>query len=168
MLSSRMARPTADGHNDAIDDVTGMSVNSIDHTGSLFCDTDWVIRLVPVKYYVDLTNTSDPKLIRPDAGFRRNTSVLSEQVIGFKVGAALINATGTTDTATYSFDSSTFQLPSAPPGYDYTMIRSVMISLVGRTPPIEDPTYVFRIPSMEVPTRSRDFIVVNPRNMSMY
>jgi prepilin-type N-terminal cleavage/methylation domain-containing protein len=158
----------ADGHNDASDDVTGMSVHSIDQTGSLFCDTDWVIRLVPVKYYVDLTNTSDPKLIRQTLSFGGNTSVLAEQVIGFKVGAALINATGTTDTATYNFDSSTFQLPSGTTGWDYTMIRSVMISLVGRTPPIEDPTYVFRNSFDGGPYQIQGIsIVVNPRNMSM-
>jgi prepilin-type N-terminal cleavage/methylation domain-containing protein len=158
----------ADGHNDASDDVTGMSVYSIDQTGSKFCDTDWVIRLIPVRYYVDLTNTADPKLTRQTLGFGGNTSVLADQIIGFKVGAALINATGTTDTSTYNFDSSTFQLPSGTTGYDYTMIRSVMISLVGRTPPVEDPTYVFRNTFDGGPYQIQGLsIVVNPRNMSM-
>jgi len=158
----------ADGHNDASDDVTGMSVHSIDQTGSKFCDTDWVIRLIPVKYYVDLTNTADPQLVRQTLGYGGNTSVLADQIIGFKVGAALINATGTTDTATYNFDSSTFQLPSGTTGYDYTMVRSVMISLVGRTPPIEDPTYVFRNSFDGGPYQIQGIsIVVNPRNMSM-
>jgi len=158
----------ADGHNDASDDVTGMSVYSIDQTGSKFCDTDWVIRLIPVKYYVDLTNTADPKLTRQTLGYGGNTSVLADQIIGFKVGAALINATGTTDTSTYNFDSSTFQLPSGTTGYDYTMIRSVMISLVGRTPPVEDPTYVFRNTFDGGPYQIQGLsIVVNPRNMSM-
>jgi prepilin-type N-terminal cleavage/methylation domain-containing protein len=158
----------ADGHNDASDDVTGMSVHSIDQTGSMFCDTDWVIRLIPVKYYVDLTNTTDPKLTRQTLAYGGNTSVLAEQVIGFKVGAALINATGTTSTSTYNFNSSTFQLPSGTTGYDYTMIRSVMISLVGRTPPVEDPTYVFRNSFDGGPYQIQGIsIVVNPRNMSM-
>jgi len=158
----------ADGHNDASDDVTGMSVYSIDQTGSKFCDTDWVIRLIPVKYYVDLTNTADPRLIRQTLAFGGNTSVLADQIIGFKVGAALINATGTTDTSTYNFDSSTFQLPSGTTGYDYTMIRSVMISLVGRTPPVEDPTYTFRNSFDGGPYQIQGLsIVVNPRNMSM-
>jgi prepilin-type N-terminal cleavage/methylation domain-containing protein len=158
----------ADGHNDASDDVTGMSVYSTDQTGSKFCDTDWVIRLVPVKYYVDLNNTADPKLTRQTLGFGGNTSVLADQIIGFKVGAALINATGTTDTSTYNFDSSTFQLPSGTTGYDYTMVRSVMISIVGRTPPVEDPTYVFRNSFDGGPYQIQGLsIVVNPRNMSM-
>jgi prepilin-type N-terminal cleavage/methylation domain-containing protein len=158
----------ADGHNDWNDDVTGMSVHSIDQTGSTFCDTDWVIRLIPVKYYVDLTNAADPKLTRQTLGYGGNTSVLADQIIGFKVGAALINATGTTDTSTYNFNSSTFQLPTGTTGFDYTMIRSVMISLVGRTPPVEDPTYTFRNSFDGGPYQIQGLsIVVNPRNMSM-
>jgi prepilin-type N-terminal cleavage/methylation domain-containing protein len=157
------------GTNAAADDLTGMSVSSTAQTYPQFANTDWVIRLVPVKYYVDLTNAADPKLTRQTLGFGGSTSVLAEQIIGFKVGAALVNATGTTDVTTYNFDSSTFNLPSdGGSGYDYTMIRSVMISLVGRTPPVQDPTYVFRNSFDGGPYQIQGVsVVVNPRNLSM-
>jgi hypothetical protein len=91
---------------------------------------------------------------------------LSEQVIGFKVGAALVN--GTTSTPTYNFDSSTFKVTPGAAGYDYTMVRSVMVSLVGRTPPVQDPTYVFRNSFDGGPYQIQGVsVVVNPRNMSM-
>ncbi len=160
----------ANGTNAAADDVTGMSVNSSDQTWPKYANTDWVIRLRPVQYDVDLSVPSDPKLRRtvlekgqtPAA----NGVTLSEQVIGFKVGAALVN--GTTDTPTYNFDSSTFKITSGAAGYDYTMVRSVMISLVGRTPPVQDPTYVFRNSFDGGPYQIQGVsVVVNPRNMSM-
>jgi prepilin-type N-terminal cleavage/methylation domain-containing protein len=160
----------SDGTNAASDDVTGMSVSSSDQTSAHFCDTDWVLRLTPVQYDVDLSVASDPKLRRtvlvkgntPSA----NGVTLAEQVIGFKVGAALVN--GTTDTPTYNFDSSTFKISAGAAGYDYTMVRSVMISLVGRTPPVEDPTYVFRNSFDGGPYQIQGIsVVVNPRNMSM-
>jgi prepilin-type N-terminal cleavage/methylation domain-containing protein len=158
------------GTNAAADDVTGMSVNSSDQTNSQFANTDWVIRLRPVQYDVDLSVPSDPKLRRtvlekgqtPAA----NGVTLSEQVIGFKVGAALVN--GTTSTPTYNFDSSTFKLTALAAGFDYTMVRSVMVSLVGRTPPVQDPTYVFRNSFDGGPYQIQGVsVVVNPRNMSM-
>jgi hypothetical protein len=159
-----------DGHNDLADDVTEMSVNSIDQTGSKFCDTDWVIRLTPIKYDVDLSVPDDPKLRRTllvkGATPSANGVTLSEQVIGFKVGASLVN--GTTDTPTYNFNSSTFKVTSTAAGYDYTMVRSVMISLIGRTPPVEDPTYVFRNSFDGGPYQIQGVsVVVNPRNLSM-
>jgi len=157
------------GTNAASDDVTGMSVNSSDQTGSTFCDTDWVLRLKPVEYDVDISTASDPKLRRTvleKGNTVANGITLAEQVIGFKVGASLVN--GTTDTPTYNFDSSTFKINSGAAGYDYTMVRSVMISLVGRTPPVEDPTYVFRNSFDGGPYQIQGIsIVVNPRNMSM-
>jgi hypothetical protein len=160
----------ANGTNANADDVTGMSVNSSDQTWPKYANTDWVIRLRPVQYDVDLSVPSDPKLRRtvlekgqtPAA----NGVTLSEQVIGFKVGAALVN--GTTDTPTYNFDSSTFKVTALAAGYDYTMVRSVMISLVGRTPPVQDPTYVFRNSFDGGPYQIQGVsVVVNPRNMSM-
>jgi prepilin-type N-terminal cleavage/methylation domain-containing protein len=158
------------GTNAAADDVTGMSVNSSDETNSQFANTDWVIRLRPVEYDVDLSVPSDPKLRRTvlEKGHTPATDgvTLSEQVIGFKVGAALVN--GTTSTPTYNFDSSTFKVTALAAGYDYTMVRSVMISLVGRTPPVEDPTYVFRNSFDGGPYQIQGVsVVVNPRNMSL-
>jgi prepilin-type N-terminal cleavage/methylation domain-containing protein len=170
VLLTHGTKTNANGSNAASDDETGMSVNSADLTTSQFCATDWVVRLAPIKYDVDISTASDPKLRRtvlvkgqtPAA----NGVTLTEQVIGFKVGAALFN--GATDTTTYNFDSSTFISASSPGGFDYTLVRSVMISLVGRTPPVTDPTYVFRNSFDSGPYEIQGVsVVVNPRNMSM-
>ena len=170
VLLTHSTLTNADGTNSAADDVTGMSVSSKDQTWPKFCDTDWVLRLTPIKYDVDLSVASDPKLRRTvlvkGATPTANGITLAEQVIGFKVGASLVN--GTTDTPTYDFDSSTFKVNAGAVGYDYTMVRSVMLSLVGRTPPVEDPTYVFRNSFDGGPYQIQGIsIVVNPRNMSM-
>jgi prepilin-type N-terminal cleavage/methylation domain-containing protein len=170
VLLTHSTLTNADGTNAAADDVTGMSVSSKDQTWPKFCDTDWLLRLTPVKYDVDISVASDPKLRRTvlvkGATPTANGITLAEQVIGFKVGASLVN--GTTDTATYNFDSSTFKVTSGAAGYDYTMVRSVMLSLVGRTPPVTDPTYIFRNTFDGGPYQIQGIsIVVNPRNMSM-
>ena len=170
VLLTHATLTAANGTNAAADDVTGMSVNSSDQTGSQYCDTDWVIRLTPIKYDVDLSVPADPKLRRTllvqGATPAANGVTLAEQVIGFKVGAALVN--GTTDQPTYNFDSSTFKVNGLGAGYDYTMVRSVMVSLIGRMPPVEDPTYVFRNSFDGGPYQIQGVsVVVNPRNMSM-
>jgi len=170
VLLTHSTLTNADGTNAAADDITGMSVHSKDQTFPKFCDTDWVLRLTPIQYDVDLSVPSDPKLRRTllvkGATPTANGITLAEQVIGFKVGASLVN--GTTSTPTYNFDSSTFKLVPLAAGYDYTMVRSVMLSLVGRTPPVQDPTYVFRNSFDGGPYQIQGVsIVVNPRNMSM-
>ena len=156
----------ANGTNTLADDETNMSVNSTAQTTAQFCAADYVIRLLPVIYYVDITtDSSNPTLRRlvlkgtasaitsPGSGV-----ALANQIIGFKVGASLVSS----NTNTYNFDASTFGA-----GYDYTQVRSVMISLVGRTPPIQDPTYKFRNTFDGGPYQIQGVsVVINPRNMS--
>ena len=158
----------AGGTNSTTDDPTGMSVNSSDLTTDTFCAWDWVLRLTPVKYDVDITTNAANPTLRRTVLTGTNTAVaangvpLTNQVIGFKVGASLIN--GTTSTTSYIFDSSTFGT-----GYDYTLVRSVMVSLVARTPtPDYEPTYVFRNTFDSGPYQIQGVsVVVNPRNMRM-
>jgi prepilin-type N-terminal cleavage/methylation domain-containing protein len=168
VLLTHSVTTAANGTNAASDDETNMSVHSSDQTTAQFCAADYVIRLAPVIYYVDITSDStNPTLRRlvlagtasaitaPGSGV-----ALANQIIGFKVGAALVS----NNTATYNFDASTF---GGGAGYDYTQVRSVMISLVGRTPPVQDPTFVFRNTFDGGPYQIQGVsIVVNPRNMS--
>ena len=168
VLLTHATKTNADGTNAAADDETNMSVHSSAQTTAQFCAADYVIRLVPVLYYVDITTDStNPTLRRlelkgtasaitsPSSGV-----ALANQIIGFKVGAALVSS----NTDTYNFDASTF---GGGVGYDYTQVRSVMISLVGRTPPLTDPTYTFRNTFDGGPYQIQGVsVVVNPRNMS--
>jgi hypothetical protein len=107
--------------------------------------------------------------MRTVAGTTQTVSqkTLATQIIGFKVGASLFNNTTDTDTTTYSFDASSYNNGSSVP-YNYTLIRSVMVSIIGRTKPVTDPTYVFRNSfdggAYEIQGVS---MVINPRNMSM-
>jgi len=112
-----------------------------------------VLKLAPITYQVDASDPTNPKLTRTQGG---QTNVISEQIIGFKVGAAVWN--GTTDD-TYSFDANTYL-------HDWSLIRSVRISLIGRTQTDVANNFrnsfdggAYKIESVSV--------VINPRNLSM-
>src|SRR6476469_1336528 len=117
--------PTAvDGTNTSSADPLALS-NSADSNklGVQFCNTDWVLKLAPITYQVDASDPTNPKLTRTQGG---QTNVISEQIIGFKVGAAIWN--GTTD-STYNFDAKTYSTP-----FDWSLIRAIRVSMIGRTP----------------------------------
>ena len=151
--------PTAaDGTNSSLFDPLGISVNPNNKLGTTYCDDDWVLKLSPISYSVDTTDPTNPKLIRRRTGV---SDVVAEQVIGFKLGATLWNNATSTSSEEYSFDNSSY-------GYDYTRVRSVRVSLIGRTLPNPDPTYKFRNPFDGGPYQIQGVsVVVNPRNMSM-
>lgn len=150
-------------------DPYNMTTNTNTMLGNSFCLTDWVLRILPITYSVDLTTPSNPALTRTIAGTAQTLSqtTLATQIVGFKLGVSLYNNTTDTDTTTYSFDASNYNNGSSVP-YNYTLIRSVMVSLIGRTIPVTDPTYVFRNTfdggAYEILGVSA---VINPRNMSM-
>jgi hypothetical protein len=146
-----------------------MTTNENSMLGNTFCATDYVLRVVPITYKVDLTNANNPTLLRQVAGQSQTVSqqTLATQIIGFKLGASLFNNVTDTDTTNYSFDASSYNNGTAIP-YNYTLLRSVMVSLIGRTNPNSDPTYVFRNSFDSGPYEIQGVsIVVNPRNMSM-
>jgi prepilin-type N-terminal cleavage/methylation domain-containing protein len=150
-------------------DPYNLTTNANSMLGNSFCSTDWVLRILPITYSVDLTNASNPALTRTVAGLTQTLSqkTLATQIIGFKLGVSLFNNVTDTGTTTYSFDASSYNNGSSVP-YNYTLIRSVMVSLIGRTNPSTDPTYVFRNTfdsgAYEIQGVS---VVINPRNMSM-
>jgi len=150
-------------------DPYSMTTNTNTLLGSSFCSTDWVLRILPITYNVNLTTPTNPALTRTVAGTTQTLAqtTLATQVVGLKIGVSLFNNTTDTDTTTYGFDASNYNNGSSVP-YNYTLIRSVMVSLIGRTNPNVDPTYVFRNTfdggAYEILGVSA---VINPRNMSM-
>ena len=128
--------------------------------GNQFCGTDWVMKLEPTTYTVNTSIPTDPQLERIQGGV---INVIAQQVIGFKVGAATWNDATSTSSETYHFNPNDI-------GYynDFSLVRSVRISLIGRTTPNPDPTYTFRNTFDGGPYQVvGSTVVVNPRNMSM-
>jgi hypothetical protein len=158
--------PTAaNGTNTSAFDPLGITTNLNNKLGTNFCTNDWILKMSPITYSVDISTPTNAKLTRSQGG---TTSVLAEQLIGFKVGASLFNDSTDTDTPAYQFDASNYSISGTSFAYDYTVIRSLMISLIGRTPPVTDPTYVFRNSFDSGPYEVQGVsFVVNPRNMSM-
>jgi prepilin-type N-terminal cleavage/methylation domain-containing protein len=129
----------------------------------------WVVKLDAVTYYVDYTtNPSDPTLMYIQGSGQPQQ--LADQVIGFKIGAALyLGQSGQSSTANYNYNSATYLTPSgtALPN-DFALIRSVRISLIGRTPPVLNGNYTFRNLFDGGPYQIQGIsVVVNPRNLSM-
>jgi len=137
-----------------------------------FATTDWVVRLDGITYKVDTTtNPADPRLVRTQRGV---TSMVADQIIGFKVGAGLWN-TSTSANDQFFYDPSEYTntgtvVPFGTLGndpYDFSLVRSLRASLIGRTPPSVK-TNTFTNPFDDGPYEIEALsTVVNPRNLSM-
>jgi len=141
---------------------------------STFCNgTDWVVKLAPISYSVDtITDPTNPTLVRSENG---QNSPVASQVIGFKVGAATVTLNGNAavgSSAQYCYNDASNVLPCYANKYDE--IRSVRVSVIGRTPPkLYSNSNVY---SNTLFTNSFDgqpykiqslSVIVNPRNLSM-
>jgi hypothetical protein len=154
--------------NPYMNDPLNISISDSTNLGAYFCGGDWLMKLEPTTYKVDVTNAQDPKLTRVQGG---NTDVIAEQIIGFKVGAAtwapnIANPALSDDTMTYSF----YAKSAAPAGYgnDFEQVRSVRVTMIGRTTPNPDPTYTFRNTFDGGPYQVQGAtVVINPRNITM-
>jgi prepilin-type N-terminal cleavage/methylation domain-containing protein len=135
---------------------------------------DWILKLAPITYQVNSSATDyagyqNPTLTRTQAGV---TSNVMEQVIGFKVGGSIWNDpdSANTDVTNYNYDSSTYTLNPGTAGanaYNFTLLRSIRVSLIGRTAPNYTKNYVFRNTFDGGPYQVQGTAtVVNPRNMN--
>jgi type II secretory pathway pseudopilin PulG len=182
MVKFTFNRTNADGTNtrtnDPLDITTceGHSPCSLPKVTSQFCKTDWIMKLSTIVYKVDSSDPTNPQLKR-QAG-NGNQETVMEQVIGFKIGATLWNngLKQFADQGEYVYDSATYcndtcTSPPTNPGdmaYNFTLVRSVRVSLIGRTVPDWRGTYVFRNGFDNGPYQVQGVaVVVNPRNMSM-
>ncbi len=147
-----------DGTNSSANDPLGITTNSNNKLGTTFCDTDWVLRLTPITFSVDASDPTDPKLVRKQSG---TTNVVADQIIGFKLGATIWNNPAADSSQFYDFNAADY-------GFNYSLIRSVRVSLIGRTPPINDATYTYRNTFDQGPYPIESVsVVINPRNLSM-
>ena len=142
---------------------------------------DWAERIVSVTYTVDTSNPTDPQLDRcvnsPTCTAAGSKTVLADQIIGFKVGAAYFDPASSDtcgdalstsdDTVKYYYDNN--DVPPAGCQNKFTDLRAVQISLIGRTNPLDATTAgnyrngfdggPYQIEALSV--------IINPRNMSM-
>lgn len=134
------------------------------NNGSYIIDLGTGAKNITYQVLPNPANPADPQLMRCvgvscNAG---NEQVVTDQVIGFKVGAALWDdaATNATDIANYFFDASQYcsdavvvnagppptyvDCTANPPAqldpYDFSLVRSVRISMIARTIPLTDQT----------------------------
>ena len=163
------AATAANGSNTAANDPLGISTDSGDANNMLsssFCTTDWIIKLAPITYAVNASNSANPILTRTQNG---NTATVMEQVIGFKIGATIWNNSTDTVSTQYNYNAATYTNNTAnDEAYNFTLVRSIRVSLIGRTKPSSDPNYTFRNTFDGGPYQIQGVgIVINPRNMSM-
>jgi type II secretory pathway pseudopilin PulG len=164
--------------NDPLDITTclgNLSVNGVpcpaiaDSYTNKFCGPGWIIKLAPIQYFV--TANSDPnnpwQLMRKQNNV---TSVVMDQIVGFKAGASIFNSTALAgfNTANYFYDASQYTIPGTPKPYDFALVRSVRVSVIGRTTPNNSSQYAYRNTFDGGPYQVQGTaVVVNPRNMSM-
>jgi prepilin-type N-terminal cleavage/methylation domain-containing protein len=149
-------------------DPLGITTHANNKLGTQFCTSDWILRLAPITYSVDISTPSDPKLTRT-VGLSGTPATVMDQVIGFKVGATIWNSGLDTVSTQYYYDASQYgNVTAGDQAYNFTLVRSVRISLIGRTAPSSNPAYTFRNSFDSGAYQVQGMaIVVNPRNMSM-
>jgi hypothetical protein len=140
----------------------------------LFCGgSDWVVKVAPITYSVDTAiDPTGPTLVRTENG---QENAIASQIIGFKVGASTVVLNGAavaSSSAAYCYNSGS----TTSPCYDnqYDQVRSIRISVIGRTPPklysnsnVYSPT-LFTNSFDGQPYKIQALsIIVNPRNLSM-
>lgn len=139
---------------------------------------DFILKLAPITYTVNWTATDyagnqNPTLQRTQGGV---TSNVMEQVIGFKVGGTVWQdpTAVSPDQTYYNYDASSYTLDPAYVGannganaYQFTLLRAIRVSLIGRTAPVYTHNYVYRNTFDNGPYQVQGtVVVVNPRNMN--
>jgi prepilin-type N-terminal cleavage/methylation domain-containing protein len=140
-----------------------------------YCSGDWIIKLSPIQYYVAASGdpTNPWQLIRKQNGV---TSVVMDQIIGFKAGAATWDSDLTSGYSTpyYNYQASTYCIGGTgvactggtPSAWNFSLIRSVRVSIIARTTPNNTAPFTNTFDGGHYQVQG-SAIVVNPRNLSM-
>jgi prepilin-type N-terminal cleavage/methylation domain-containing protein len=133
--------------------------NASGKLSSTFNTTDWLMKLAPVTYTVDATDPTNPKLTRKQGSAAAD--VIAEQIIGFKVGATVVNPLTNAASDDYGFDTSLYSKR-------FATIRAVQLSLIGRTAPnaVGGSNFTNNFDGGNYQIQSIS-LTVNPRNLSM-
>jgi prepilin-type N-terminal cleavage/methylation domain-containing protein len=155
-IALKFSPTDANGINTTINDPLGVSTkampaSSTDQLGTDYCTGDWVVLLGKTTFTVNganqLTRQVGTGVIEP----------IADQIIGFKVGVSQFNSVSLTS-AGYLYDNS----------YNTRSIRSVRVSVIGRTTPNQwsgtNFANSFDGGNYKIEALS---LVINPRNLSM-
>lgn len=149
----------AGGSNSSANDPLGLTTNApASQLTDQYGQNDWVVRLNPIQYYVNTSNNLDPQLMRAQG--TGTPAVLMDQVVGFKVGAALWNDSNTSSFQ-YNYLASSYSTP-----YQYNLIRSVRVTIIGRTAWDATNPYLNPFDNGHYQIRGSS-VIVNPRNLTM-
>jgi prepilin-type N-terminal cleavage/methylation domain-containing protein len=138
-----------------------------------FCGGDWILKLAPISYWVDTaTDPANPRLMRTQTGV---SNIVMEQIIGFKIGASIFNTTKDITvpqfSSDYNYNTNSYYKDAAGDNLlanNFTVVRSVRMSIIARTAPNTSNAYKFRNGFDRGPYQVQGVaVVVNPRNMSM-
>jgi Tfp pilus assembly protein PilV len=155
-----------------------------------FSTAAWIIKLAPVSYQVcagpgsstspyscdqsaGSPDIADPKLIRTQAGV---STMMMDQIIGFRVGAYLFNSPNSgcqyesNDVlCNYQYVAANYTVSNgttASDPYNFSLVRGVRVSLIGRTAPNYRTSYRNSFDGGPYQVQGTA-AVINPRNMSM-
>jgi hypothetical protein len=136
------------------------STVSVLTAGPFHAATDWVLRLDPITYKVDTSTPTNPKLIRQHGlNATATVDVIAEQIVGFKVGAALRQPLPTDPP--FWFDTNGY-------GQNWSQICALRISILARTTPNSNLASNFKNSFDQGPYQIvGSSITINPRNLSM-
>jgi prepilin-type N-terminal cleavage/methylation domain-containing protein len=149
----------ADGTNSALNDPLGLTLTPFnaatdeDTLGVQYCQTsgDWVVDLQKTTYTVDGTNRLTRKFANNPVDY------IADQIIGFKVGVSQFASTAGGTSGRYFYDNS----------YKARGIRSIRVSMIGRTPPgWSGSNFVNTFDGGNYKIEALS-LVINPRNLSM-
>lgn len=145
--------------------------------GAYIIDLGTSANTVTYSVQTNPSNSADPQLVRCTGG---SCTAVADQIIGFKVGAALWDnhLTNGTDIANYFYNAANYcngantDCSISPPAvydpYDFSLVRAVRISLIARTTPASDQSfYRFQNGFDQGPYLvQQSAVVVDLRNMS--
>ena len=138
---------------DPIPNGDGTFSSGVGYLATLFDNTDWVLKTMSVVYGVDGNNN----LYRQVNGGTQQ--IIASNIMGFKVGALVYNSP-TTGNTSYKY------LPASPVA-DPRKIRSLRVSIIGRTNPDPSNPFTNSYDGGHYRIQGTSFII-NPRNLSLH
>ena len=148
----------SDGTNSAANDPLNISTVASGVLGTSFCGTDWLMVISPTTYHVDASDPTDPSSSGLAPALPIRLPRKSSDSRSWSLTWEILRQTMSCNTiSTPRIMATTIPL-----------IRSIRVSLIGRTTPNPDAEYTFRNTFDGGPYQVLgSTVIINPRNLSM-